>query len=196
MASPFDRIIMTARPNLPGVIDDAVRQELFMVCLDFFKRSNAWQEEIKFTLKPNCFTADVQPFAGRIERLLYVKQENRFVQGATMEDIMSGQIRMRSSVNEPTVYGAIVALTVTDPVTRDAYPIVPQEIVARYTEELLHGLYSRMMSQPSKPYTNLSLAQFYMTKFNGGAARALNALKTGDTLGSQRWGFPQTFSNR
>lgn len=194
MATPFDRIMLTARSHLPGALDDAMRQELFMACNEFFRRSNAWQEHIDFTLKPNCLTADIQPFAGRIERLLYVMSGGAFVRGAVMSDLVAGKIRMRSPVNTPTNYTAIVALTVSDPVTREAFPIVPQEIITRYNEELFHGLLARMMAQPSKPYTNMTLAQFYMTKFNSGAARALNAVKTGDTLGSQRWSFPQTFA--
>ena len=30
MATPFDRLITTIRPHLPGAVDEAIRQELFV----------------------------------------------------------------------------------------------------------------------------------------------------------------------
>lgn len=195
MATPFDRLMTTIRPHLPGAMDEAIRQELFMVCLDFFKRSNAWQEPLEFTLLGGQSSADIMPFAGRIQRLMYVTTEDlRGIRGASMPVI--GTVLLPYEANTATKYIATVALTVTDPVTRDAYPIIPYEVVQRWTEEFIDGILSRMMAQPAKPYTNLAMAQFYSSKFRGGAARAKNEVNTGNTYGSQKWAYPQTFANR
>jgi hypothetical protein len=193
MATPFDRLMTTIRPHLPGAIDEAIRQELFMMCTEFFKISDTWREDIDVTLQPNKTEVDIMPFAGRIERLLYVTQDGRGVKGVTMPDLQTLRFPFPSETGGN--YVATVSLTVSDPITRDAYPIVPYEIVQRYNEEMMHGILARMMAQPSKPYTNLQMASFYMRKFKGGASRAKNAANTGNTKNSQAWSYPQTFNH-
>jgi len=168
-----------------------------MACQDFFNRSEAWREEIPFSLPAGERSAEIMPFAGRIERLLYVKgSDGRPINGALMPDVYNGLVTMPHAPNQNEKYVAVVVVTVSDPVSRDAYPIVPFEIANRYTTELMHGVLYRMMSQQSKPYTNLSLAQFYLAKFIGGASRARNAINTQNTNGAQAWMFPQTFNRR
>lgn len=197
MASPFDRIMDTIRPHLPGAVDNAIRQELFLVCDEFFKRSDAWREEIPFVLQAGKKTAEVMPFAGRIERLLFVKNTDGLgVRGATMPNTTDGLIAMPYAAQDNVNYSATVSLTVSDPVTRDAYPIIPYDIVQKFTAEFKDGILAAMMAQPSKPYTNITMAQVYMIKFRSGAARAKNATNTENTEGSQRWAFPQTFNRR
>ena len=196
MASPFDRLMDTIRPHLPGVVDPAVKQELFPACHDFFRKSDAWRESIPFTLEAGKSTAEVMPYTGRIERLLYVLHGDRQVGGVTMPDTHNGVVLFPFAASDTMTYNAVVSLTVSDPVQRDAFPIVPYDLVTKYREELMHGILSRMMAQPSKPYTNLSLGQYYLTKFNGGISRAKNAANTGNTFRSQNWAFPQTFNRR
>ena len=196
MASPFDRLMDTARPHLPGAIDTAIKQELFMVCHTFFNMSDTWREDIDFVSVAGSKEADVMPFAGRILRLLSVEQNGVPVRGATMKNVMDGIISLPYEAGGADNYKAKVSLTVTDPASRDAYPIIPYEIAQRYQDVLLHGLLAHMLAQPSKPYTNLSLAQFYLLKFKGGSARAKNETKVGSTQGSQVWTFPQITSRR
>lgn len=196
MATPFDRLMDTIRPHLPGSVDLAIKQELFPTCHEFFRRSDAWRECIDFTLKAGKNTAEVTPYTGRIERLVYVLEGDRQVGGVSMPDTINGVVLFPFAASDDTPYTAVVALTVSDPVARDAFPIVPYNLVTQYWEELMHGILARMMAQPSKPYTNPPMAQFYMTKFNGGISRAKNAVNTGNTYRSQNWAFPQTFNRR
>lgn len=191
MSTPFKRLMDTIRPHLPGAIDDAIRQELYMVCLDFFKRSNVWREDIEFTLRTGKRTAYIMPMAGKIERLLHVTKDGYPIRGAYLQGPEEIQLPFESSSD--TKYVATVVLRVADPVSRDAYPIVPYEIVERYTEELMHGILARMLSQQSKPYTNLSLAQFHLQQFRGGISRARMGRDTGDTMNSSNWVFPRSF---
>jgi hypothetical protein len=194
MATPFDRFITTIRPHLPGAIDEGIRQELFAVCLEFLKRSQAWQETIDFILPANSREVEIMPFAGRIDKLMHVTKDGYPIRGAFMPLI--GTVRMPFSPSGPESYQAVVSLIVSDPVTRDAYPIIPYEIVERYFDELISGVCSRMMAQQQKPYTNLNLAQFHLNRFRGGAARAKNEVASGHTNGSQAWTFPQNFATR
>lgn len=194
MATPFDRLMNTIRPHLPGAIDDAIRQELFMVCREFFAKSSAWRETLEFTPEAGEKEAFVMPFAGKIERLISVEIGGRDVRGATF--LPPDTVVMPFEGDGSKEYNATFAMTVSDPITRDAYPIAPDYLVERYTQTLIHGILMNMMAQPSKPYTNPAMAQFHMRKFNGGWQRALNDTKTGNTVGSQRWRFPRTFMTR
>jgi len=194
MATPFARIMDNARVHLPGAFDNAIQLELFNVCRDFFMLSNTWREKVPFSVDAGESTADIVPFAGRIVRLIGVWKDDLGVRGATMPAI--GTIRLSSPVNVDTSYSAEVVLTVTDPVARDAYPIIPFELVDRYGDELLDGVLARMMSQPSKPYSNTVLAQYHLMRYKGGAARARNAVNAENSLGAQRWTYPQDFANR
>lgn len=192
MSTPFKRLMATVKPHLPGAIDDNIRQELFLACHEFFRRSNVWREDIEFTLKAGKNTAYITPSAGKIERLMYVTGEGGYpVQGARMEGF--DKIHMPYQGDGKARFTATVALLVSDPVTRDAYPIVPYDVVERYTEELIHGILARMMAQPSKPYTNMSLAQFYLTRFRAGISRAKVSKQIGNTFGSSNWTFPRNF---
>lgn len=196
MATPFDRLMETIRPHLPGAIDTAIKQELFVACDDFLNMSDAWREDIDFKSVEGSREAEVMPYAGRFLRLLYVKQDDIPVRGALLTDTMQGVIRLPFEASGVEDYTATLSLTVTDPVSRDAFPIIPNEIVQKYMQVLMSGILSRMMAQPTKPYTNLTLAQFHLLKFKGGAARAKNELNTGSTKGSQAWTFPQSFNRR
>lgn len=199
MASPFDRLMNTVRPYLPGALDDAIKQELFFVCQEFLDRSDAWTEEVEFVVPAGERKTEIAPFAGRVNRLLYVTLDDRAVRGVTLgAPEANGYIPiimpLRDSYTHP--YVATVALTVSDPVNRDAFPIMPNEIVERYTQVLMDGLLSRMYLQPNKPYSNAAMAAVYTTKFRGGAARAKNEAVQGRTRGSQAWSFPQAFNRR
>jgi hypothetical protein len=193
MATPFDRLMNTIKPHLPGAMEDAIRQELFMTCSEFFKLSNTWREEIEVMVPAGQDTAHFMPFAGRVERLLAVKGEGgRPVYGVTISE--KETLKFRHPASSDTTYTALFALTVSDPVTRDAYPVVPWDLVQEYQDELISGILSRMMAQPSKPYTNLGLARYHSVAFKGGASRAKNSANEGSTYGSQNWRFPQSFA--
>lgn len=192
MSKIFDRLMTTIKPHLPGAVDDAIIQELFMTCQEYFKTSMAWQETLEFVVPAGTDRGEVMPFYGKIDQLVGVlNRDERPVLGAWMPDRGVIAIRHRANVDED--YRAVVSLTVTDPVDKNAFPIVPAHVVEECTDDLISGILSRMMSQPSKPYTNLMLAQFHGAKFRGGAARKRNSVRTGNVFGGQAWSFPQQF---
>jgi hypothetical protein len=194
MATPFDRLMDTVRSNIPGAVDITIKQELFGVCQDFFRESNVWQENIPFTILPNTDTAEVLPYAGKIERLNWVNNADAIpVRNATMPDPYNGVILMPYAAAGD--YFAQLILNVSDPVSRDVFPIVPNSIMERHWEVIMHGLLSRMMAQPKKTYSDINLAALYNSKFKGGTARARNDAKALYRQGAQAWRFPQTFNN-
>lgn len=190
MATPFDRLMTTASVHLPGATEQAMIQELFFVCQQFFKRSEIWQENYEVELPPGQNTVTITPAAGRVERLMGVSSGGQPVRGAVM--FTPGEVTIPRSVNATSEYVITVVMTVSDPTDTASFPIAPVELIDRYSEELMHGLLSRMFPQPSKPYTNLSLAQYYTTKFTGGISRARNDARTFYLAGAQRWSFPNS----
>lgn len=199
MATAFKRLMDSAKIRLPGALDDVIRHELFETCLEFFRRSDTWRDNIEFLLPANVRGALLTPMAGRIQRLVSVSagpltlDNRRDVRGATLD---GNTLVMPFAPANNEVYVAHLSMTVSDPVTRDAYPIIPAELVERFHEVLLDGLLMKVMSQPNKPYTNVSLATYHARRFTSGSSRARNEINTGNTVGSQRWAFPQTFNRR
>lgn len=194
MATPFDRLMDTVRSNIPGAIDVAIKQELFGVCQEFFRESNVWRESVPFIIAKGSDTADVMPFAGKIERLAWVtNSDNRPVNNATMPDTYTGTILMPYA--QPGNYNACLIINVSDPVSRDVFPIVPNDLMDRHWQTIMWGLLAHMMAQPKKPYSDINLAALYNSKFKGSTARARNDANALNRQGAQAWRFPQTFNN-
>lgn len=187
----FDRLMKTIRPSLPGAVDPAIIQELFFVCQQFFKRSEVWQETFQVSLPPQENTVNLTPVAGRVERLMGVYVGSRSVRGVAMP---SPGIVVIPASGVQSDYAVTVVMTVTDPTDAAGggagFPIAPLELIDRYSEELMHGVLSRMFAQPAKPYTNLQMASYYETKFRSGISRARNDARTYFLAGAQAWSYP------
>lgn len=196
MATPFDRLMETIRSHLPGAIDSAIRQELFAVCEDFFSNTNVWQEPLDFTLPSNQLTVEIMPYTGRIVRLLSVTKDDVAVNGVILTDPIQGTLLFPNTNPEAGDYLALVSVTVSDPVSRDAYPIVPVDLMKRFWKDIMEGTIANMMAQPKKPYSDPSLGAYHLSKYKGGMARARNYQRAGNTRNSQAWSFPQSFNNR
>lgn len=191
MSSPFDRLMNTAKMRLPGAVDDAMRQELFEVFIDFFKDAAVWQERLDIEFAAGSRQAKVLPVAGRILKLMEVYENDRPVFGYTMPE--EGVIHARFPFDRATVLTGVFMMTVTDPVTRDAFPVVPLDLVGRHHALLLDGLLAKMMSHPSKPYTNVQMAAYHQNRFRGSISRARNEQHTGNVAEGQNWRFPRNF---
>lgn len=195
MATPFDRLMDSIRTYIPGAIDIAIKQELFGVCQEFFRESNVWTEDVPFTLLQGATTVEVIPYAGKIERLAWVVNADKYpVNNATMPDPAVGLILL--PYGSAGDYIATLILNVSDPVSRDVFPIVPQDIMDRHWQTIMYGVLSHFYAQPKKPYSDINLAALYNSKFKGGYARARNDAKSLYRQGAQAWRFPQTFNNR
>jgi len=196
MAKPFDRLMDTIRPHLPGSMDNAIRQELFAVCEDFFTNTNVWKETLDFVLPANTKEVEIMPYTGRIARLISVTKDDIPVNGVILTDPVQGTLLFPTEGPDAGDYVALVSLTVSDPISRDAYPIVPVDLMTRFWKDIMEGTVANMMAQPSKPYTNLALAAYHQSRYKGGTARARNAQLAGNTKNSQSWAFPQSFNRR
>lgn len=202
-SADMNRLIDHAKIRLPGALDAALQMELFAVMNEFFQGSNIWYEDIQFPVTattanylddPDAYTYDVIPTMGSITRLIGVVDAQGYPQKAYMPTL--GQVVLNFSPNVDQTYTARVALTVTDPVTREGYPEFPDWILQKYGNEILDGVLARMMSQIAKPYSSPTMAQYHGRMFKQGVSQAKVEASHQNVYRGQSWKFPQTFARR
>lgn len=195
MSAELDRLMDNLRIRLPGAVDSTLQLELFNTLKEFFQGSNVWTEDIEFDVTAGETDYTITPTGvAAINRLMGVVDQNQFPVAAALTT--SNEIKL---VYEPTVagtYTAQVALTVTDPVTRDGYPIMPDWVLGAYLDDILDGVLGRMMSQIAKPYTNERMAIYHMRRFAGAVSQAKVEAQHNNVYRGQNWRFPQTFARR
>lgn len=201
----LNRLMDNARIRLPGALDDTIRLELFATLNEFFQDSNCWYEDIPFEVTPtdltyaqdpDAFSYDVLPAlqGSTIVRLIGVWDAQAFPQNATMPT--PGTVVLRNSPNSAQTYTARVTLTVSDPVTREGYPVFPAWVLNKYTNDILDGLLGRMMSQIAKPYSSAQAAQYHLRAFKRSIATAKVEAQRQNVYRGQSWRFPQAYSRK
>lgn len=199
----ISRLMNNARIRLPGAVDGVLQQELFSVMDEFFKKSNVWTEDIDITvpgMDPAGTIYQVAPDSpALIDKLLWVFQkpsDTAIGRGPAIAAAMSmpGELTLRTQPSSDVIYTVTVALTVQDPTDRNGFVQFPAWVLAKYREAILDGLLGRMMSQPSKSYTNSQLSVFHMRKFVQAAASARVEWTRNNTYRAQAWAFPGGFS--
>lgn len=191
---PLDRIIDTVQLRIPGTTKGGIQFEMFSVLDEFFEESGAWTDTVEVTTKQDTTAYRVGVPAGQIIRLASVVDANEQPVFATMEDI--GTIDLAITPTALQKLTVKLVLNVADPLTRDAYPLVPQAITKRYNRALLDGVLGHMLSQSSKPYSNEQLAVYHLKRFRNGIAQARAATLRENTEGVATWAFPQSFRVR
>lgn len=193
------RFMNEARVNLPGATDDNIQLALFSVMDLFFKGSNTWQQDIVVPIgakdPAGTIYAVVPDSPSIIDKLMWVFEQPKDPLdrptrpiGAAMQT--PGELTLFVQPSSTTNYIVTVALSVQDPTTRNGYVAFPAWILAKYRDAILSGLLGRMMSQPSKPFTNTQLSVFHMRKFNSKVASARVEVTRNNTYRQQAWAFP------
>jgi len=200
LAPDIARFMNNARMRLTGATDDVLQLELFNTMDDFFKGSNVWCEDIDVQI-PGLdpagtiyyVTSDTPSLIDKLLWVFEVPPSSTIGRGRQIGAAMStpGQITLALQPSSPTVYRVTVSLTVQDPTTRLGYVTFPAWVLAKYRDRLLDGLLGKMMSQPSKPYTNTQLSVFHMRKFKIGISSARVEWMRNNTYRQQAWAFPR-----
>jgi hypothetical protein len=195
MTPELQRLMNNARVNLPGAIDASIKDELFNTMDQFFKGSNIWQEDIAFETEDAVTTYDVLPSGvATINRLVGVHNADNIPVAGTMR--VPGVLVLGRAPTAGQTLTATVALTVSEPASRDDYPEHPDWILAQYNDVLLAGLLSGLMAQIAKPYSNERMAIYNGRKFRAGISRAKVEANHHNLYGGQRWTFPRAFIAR
>lgn len=195
MSAELNRLMDSLRIRLPGAVDSNIQNELFAALDEFLQKSNIWTEDVEFSVQAGVTTYTILPSGvATINRLMGVVDANQLPVAVSMA--IPGEIVL---VYEPTTtgtYTAQVSLTISDPTTRDGYPVLPDWILGQYGNDILDGVLGRMMSQIAKPYTNERMAIYHMQRFAGATSQAKVAAHHRNVYRGQNWRFPQTFARR
>lgn len=196
----IEGLLEEAKAHLPGARDEVMRFELRRAMDEFFKVTQAWQEDIGFKVKPGKFGYEISPSSNaQIIRLIYVKNANDIVLAAAMPVIPIIQLQREPS--EPGRDTVSVALSLftggscggcgnsVNKCCCDNWGI-PGWILTRWNEVFFDGLLYRMMMQPQKPYTNTELGLYHGQRFRAGMADARGATKQQNLYDGQAWRFP------
>lgn len=187
----WDKLLGQARVSLVGASDAELQVQLFDVLMEFFDVANCWVEPISFVVIPQTLDYPLQPLSGRILRLSAVLDQYATPQPAIMPVL--GTVHFLYPYTETQPMTAIVIKTVTDPF--NCYPpYIPDWILPLHGLKILDGIIGRMMLQAGFSYSNPPLARFHMQRFYDGAAAAYVAASSrANTVGGQRWMYPQQF---
>ena len=189
------RFLDMARVRLPGARDNIIQLEFFATMNDFFQRTNAWREDIEFTVTAGVKSYDViQTSPSSINRLVSVLNENGSYVAATMKN--PGVVDLMVEPSKTATYTAQVALTISHPTDSTGYPEYPDWFLDKYGNDILDGLLSRMMTQIAKPYSNPQMALMHGRNFMGAVTQAKVEAMRANTYRAQAWRFPQGFANR
>jgi hypothetical protein len=208
-SAAIDRMMASLRPRLPGVLDAAIQNELFIVVDEFLKGSLAWKECLAITTQVGVQEYDFDPDVNSIvfELISSYQQTNPTPTTSPWDE--AGSIRVPASMPVPgslfvqtppsqvITFQIKVALTVNSPVSTDGYPILPTWLCDRYAQSAwLDGVLGKMMSQPAKPYSNQQMAVYHLRRFRTGMAMAKVDSLHDNTYRGQRWMYPQSFATR
>jgi hypothetical protein len=190
----FEQLMNQARIKLPGSSDAGIKVELFDVMKEFLKDSNAWTEDITFTVQPNTTDYLLTPLqdGGQIIRLVGVWDDKMIPVPAFMPTF--GTIRMVNQAaitpNQP-VWTARVIKNITLPTTRDDIPVGPDWLLTVYSLDILDGLLGKMMGQQAKSYSNGTMSTYHLRRFRTAIQSARTAAIRQNTQGAQEWAFPR-----
>lgn len=206
----LDRILDNIRVGLPGALDDAIAREFFEVMGDFCDFSNIWREMIPITTQPDQKCYFVTPSAGFPNRLIGIglPASNPNDDGTDPPSTIAhgssavvGFMTIPGTIellHTPTVSQELIVelgLTVSDPLARNGFPLVPEWILTKYRQYIIAGVMGRMMSQLAKPYSNPQMALVRLKQFNAGKSVARVEAMQHNTYRAQAWRFPQTMNN-
>jgi hypothetical protein len=193
------RLMNEARSSLVGATDPTLQLALFGVMDDFFRGTNAWQEDIDVQVAGGAPAGTIYELvptgASLINQLMWVfvaPKSAQELRGVPVNAAMSvpGELTIYTQPSSDMVYRATVALTVADPLTREGNVIFPAWVLQKYRAVILDGLLGRMMAQPNKPFSNLQLSVYHSRKFNSGIASARVEVQRNNRYRAQAWRFP------
>jgi hypothetical protein len=200
----MNRMMDRIRTNLPGALDATIQSELFQAADELCRQTNIWTQDFDFEIEPqsldwrldpDAYTHTIMPPAGSVShRLMGAWDGNAFRINASMPQ--PNYVLFYGAPNSTGIYTARVALTVSDPVTRDGYPVLPDWIVNRYGDTLMQGTMGKMQLQVAKPYSSSELGMLHTQLFKQGIGRARISSERSSSYNRQNWTYPQGYSVR
>lgn len=197
-ASNFERLMDILRVRLPGARDNVINIELYLLINDFLQRTNIWVDEISLSIVSGQKDYPLISISGVVNRLMALVDQSELPISCTLIPPTIYQpdyvVRLRDTPSASVTYKAYTAIAL-DPNSQPEEAL-PDWIIAKYREGIEHGLLSRMMTQPAKPYFNSKLAEYHGAKYLRAVSVARNEALHAFKFRGQGWAYPRNFMNR
>jgi len=203
--SDLNQLLNQAKVTLTGVSDAGLRGAFYDVLTEFFNDSSCWTQDVQFTAITTMREYSLEVPEGQIIRLNGIctpvpatanPNANSIPAGVYIPALMAevGTVVLQNAPQEDTVFVAQFVTNVSLPVDRRSkIPLGPSWALPIWHVGLLDGLLGKMMLQPNKGYSNMTLAQYHLKRFRDAIQRARVSKLRANTIGSSAWRFPQQF---
>lgn len=204
-ATPFEELKNLVLPRLPNAVPDHVEVEMKSVLREFFNTTTIWRGVIgPYTVRAGRQDVPLDPVdastdVSQVMRVWYNDTELTPIINFTDKAETTDKTPQHYATPEPgvvylwptpdttvskvlTIYGALVP-------ARD-FLNLPSFALTHWQRVLEDGILGRMYSQPVKPYTNPTLAQYHLARFRSGMAEARRYAEKGGQRRTLNWSFP------
>lgn len=186
-----DRLMDNLRTSLPGAVDLAIQSELWNVIDEACRDGWIWRESFPVTLVADTASYSIVPTGTDVVQVLSVAHDTLDVSDAVVEfgNLYLTTVPTAADVALPLI--AVLVLTPALSTGADVEGLIPADMWTTFHQLWLSGTLARMMAQPAKPYSNVSLALFHGRRFKRDLALARQKIRTGSVPGAQLWRFPR-----
>jgi hypothetical protein len=190
----YNRLLGQVIVELPGASQAGIKQAMFPIFKEFFDFSLVWQETISITtVEAQTDYPLVSDQPGEFCQLIGVTDGNRNPRPCFLPGDLSTLV-LRDSPNTGEVLTVVVAKTVGSPIDKNAFPEIPDWLLAKWGDGIFEGVLGRLQLQPNKPYTDNTMAMFHLKRFRSAMQQARTAALHLNTYGTNAWRFPRGFS--
>jgi hypothetical protein len=186
-----DRLMNNLRVQLPGALDAAIQLELFNTVDEMCRTAIVWQDTLDVTLLLGQATYDIAPDDTEIVTLYSVEHATLDTSDVLFDDashtLSLSAVPTSADVTTPLFLD--VALTPSTEVA-DPNDYLPARLWTVHHQALLDGVLSRMLMQPAKPYSNVTLGTYHAKRFRKFLALARADVEENNTFDGQNWCFP------
>lgn len=180
----FTRITNQVQMRVPGVLADAVDEELKATLFEFFSDAPCWPEKVAFTTLADTTDYEVDSEEGDISMLIKVVDDQGHAYRADF--IQPNIVSLASTPTAGLTLYAVYALIPTKIAPKE----VPDWVINQYWTGIADGVCARLMSQAAKPYTNEGFAKSHYAKFRSVVADAKREALRAYRFRGQPWRFP------
>lgn len=185
-----DRLMDDARVALPGATDAGIQRELWNVVNEACRDGWLWRETVSVPVVEGQLQYDLAPTGSEVIFVLNAGHETLDLTEAYVE---FGKLYLTTLPTAADAAGFLIVTLVLAPAVdapNNPEGLIPEDMWRMFHQLWLHGLLSRMMAHPAKPYSNATLAVFHRRSFTRDLAEARLQVRTGGVPGVQTWRFP------
>lgn len=192
----MDRLLQTVKVRVPGVIDGALNIELFNAVVEHQRKSNCWQYEASIPLTVDVAAYPIFPPAGSV--MVRVLQATCNDAPSPFGDFTVNYPTEITLATAPTSVGDESPLKVLIAIALAAEQVEEEPsdwalepwMFERFFDAWLDGALSKLYAHPTKPYSNLKLADYHGRRFRSSMAAAKVEGQEGYAVNVRRWRFP------